>query len=132
MNSSESTEEEAGSEHQASASAPSDEKPSSQPQPPATDVISAPDIIPEKEKMRSGPGVDSYTITVTKTENHCPANELTTVVTTEEVVHDGGVTIETKVQKTTEHVVTKKTVETVIINSEEVCALKIFRFPLHC
>ena len=126
MNSSDSTEEEAGLEHQASASVPSDEKPSFQPQSPTSDVISAPDIIPEKEKMRSGPGPDSYTITVTKTENHCPANELTTVETTEEVVHDGGVTIETKVQKMTEHVITTKTVETVIVNNEEVCCFKVF------
>ena len=102
---------------------PGDEKPSSQLQTLNTksDVILAPDVIPEREKILASPEAASYTITVKKTENHCPTSESTTVVTTEEFVNDGGVTIETKVQKTTEHVITTKTVETVITNSEEVC-----------
>ena len=82
--------------------------------------MSAPDIIPEREKLRSSPEAGSYTVTVEKTENHCPTSESTTIVTHEEIIHDGGSTVETKVHKTTERVVSTKTVETVIVNTEEV------------
>ena len=48
-----------------------------------------------------------------------------TVVTTEEVVHDDdGVITETKTEKTTtEHVIMSKSVETIVVNSEEVCSV---------
>ena len=92
-------------------------------------MMSAPDIIPEREKIRSSPEAGSYTVTVEKTEkteNHYPTSESTTIVTHEEIVHDGGITMETKVQKTTERVVSTKTVETVIVNTEEVCVVTTF------
>jgi len=109
------------SEDQATASVPSDEKPQPHFQSPSakSDIMSAPDIIPEREKLRSSPEAGSYTVTVEKTENHCPTSESTTIVTHEEIIHDGGSTVETKVHKTTERVVSTKTVETVIVNTEE-------------
>ena len=116
------------------------QSPSDPPSPVKPDVAAPPDLIPESDKVRSSPEVvaNSSVVTVseTTTHNHVPGNSETTVVTREEVVHtEGGTEVHESVvitetrTETTHHEFTSKTVETVVVNSDEVCiSFLIVRF----
>ena len=108
------------------------ESPSDPPSPVKPDGAAPPDLIPESDKMRSSPEIVANssvtTVSETTTHNHVPGNTETTVVTREEVVHtengtevhESVVITETRTE-TTHHEFTSKTVETVVVNSDEVC-----------
>lgn len=128
-----STEDETVLQDQAIAVLPNHDNASSVPQSPTktSEMTTPPDIIPETDKIRSSPSDATtastvVTVTETKTFNHSPAEEKTTVVTTEEIVKDTSVevhesvVVETKTEKVTQNVVTSKTVETIVVKNDEV------------